>query len=50
MIIKFNWSGKRAGWLGLLILFGVDIHYLFPEVAFYIAAGMAILLGFTREK
>ncbi|WP_404654384.1 hypothetical protein [Raoultella terrigena] len=50
MEIKFGWSGKKAVRLGFLILLGIDIYYLFPEIAFYLAAGMTILLGFTREK
>lgn len=50
MIIKFNWSGKKAVGLGFLVLLGIDIYYLFPEIAFYLAAGMTIVLGFSREK
>lgn len=49
MMINISWNGKRAVRLGFLVLLGIDIYYLFPEIAFYIAAGMTILLGFTRE-
>lgn len=50
MEIKFGWSGKKAVRLGFLVLLGIDIYYLFPEIAFYIAGGMTIILGLTREK
>lgn len=50
MEIKFGWSGKRAVRLGFLVLLGIDIYYVFPEIAFYLVVGMTILLGFTREK
>lgn len=38
----------RVVGLGLLVLMGADIYYLFPDVAIYIVGLIAVLTGFTR--
>lgn len=48
MTIKYVWSGMRAIRLGLLVLIGADIYYLFPDVAICIVGLIAVLTGFTR--
>lgn len=48
MKINWEWSGKRATGLGILLLVGADIYYLFPDAFIYIM-GVIISLGFKFD-
>ena len=49
MKINWEWSGKRATGLGILLLVGADIYYLFPDVFVYITGVIMFALGFKCE-
>ena len=49
MTINWEWSGKRAKKLGIVLLIGVDIHYLFPDMFVYVSGLMMFILGFKCE-
>ncbi len=49
MKINWEWSGKRATGLGILLLGGADIYYLFPDAFIYITGVIMFALGFKCE-
>lgn len=46
MKINWEWSGKRATRLGILLLVGADAYYLFPDLFIYITSVIILALGF----
>lgn len=46
MKINWEWSGKRATGLGILLLVGADVYHLFPDVFVYITGVIIFTLGF----
>lgn len=49
MKINWEWSGKRATRLGILLLVGADVYCLFPDVFVYITGVIMFALGFKCE-
>ncbi|HBR4379799.1 TPA: hypothetical protein L9W48_000731 [Klebsiella pneumoniae] len=49
MKINWEWSGKRATGLGILLLVGADIYYLFPDAFIYITGVIMFALGFKLQ-
>lgn len=49
MKISWEWSGKRATRLGILLLVGADVYYLFPDAFIYITGVIIFALGFKCE-
>ena len=49
MKINWEWSGKRATRLGILLLVGADVYYLFPDVFVYIIGVIMFALGFKCQ-
>lgn len=49
MKINWEWNGRRATGLGILLLVGADVYYLFPDVFVYITGVIMFALGFKCQ-